>query len=171
MALRGLLEPDCQGANSLMRLGSHIRQDAAFKDEGLGPSTTFINRSDPFSSDQEFVQEFLGQIAPPQTFRMDALLKEMREIEAQSFQHRLAPPVIDEVNNGIVWANEFSYQPPVDSFASIENSRLNEIWNQSTPHSSLGMNQTFSDKPWNSEFFDESLQQMVSNQLKKKVNF
>lgn len=170
MSLRELVEPDCQGANSLMRLGNHIRHDAAFKDEGFGPSTSFINRSQQFGPDQ-LVQEFLGQIAPPQTFRMDALLQEMREIDAQSFHNQIvrAPPVIEEVHNGFDWANEFSKDnvqlppPPVDHFAAIESNEFNEYWNRPW-NPDLGVTQSLKDKPWENEFLDvnESLQQMVS---------
>lgn len=171
MSLRDLVEPDCSGANSLMRLGNQIRRDAAFKDEGLGPGTSasFINRSQHFGSDQ-LVNEFLGQIAPPQTFRMDSLLQEMREIDAQSFHNRIirAPPVIEEVNSGIDWANEFSTEN-VQRHAhgqnlNVEDKGLNDFWNQSSP-APYEMSQTFSDKPWTKEFFDvnESLQQMVSS--------
>lgn len=170
MSLRDLVEPDCSGANSLMRLGNQIRRDAAFKDEGLGPGTSasFINQSQQFGSDQ-LVNEFLGQIAPPQTFRMDSLLQEMREIDAQSFHNRIvqAPPVIEEVNSGIDWANEFStehiqHQVNNHGFA-VDDKGLNDIWNQSIP-TPYDMSQTFNDKPWAKEFFDvnESLQQMVS---------
>lgn len=170
MSLRDLVEPDCTGANSLMRLGNQIRRDAAFKDEGLGPGTSasFINRSHQFGS--ELVNEFLGQIAaPPQTFRMDSLLQEMREIDAQSFHNRIvrAPPVIEEVNSGIDWANEFSTENGQhhvnDRSFMVQDKGLNDIWNQSAPPA-FNMTQTFGDKPWTNEFFDvhEPLQQMVS---------
>lgn len=172
MSLRELVEPDCQGANSLMRLGNHIRHDTVFKDEGFGPSTSFVNRPQQFGSDQ-FVQEFLGQIAPPQSFRMDALLQEMREIDAQSFRMvQRAPLVIEEVNNGYDWANEFSsgnvqYQPNVDDFATIESKNLNEFWNQSRHNVAPGVIEELNNKPWENQFLDvsESLQQMVSVQF------
>lgn len=167
MSLRDLVEPDCSGANSLMRLGNQIRRDAAFKDDGLGagPSESFLNRSQQFGSDQ-LVSEFLGQIAPPQTFRMDSLLQEMREIDAQSFHNRIvrAPPVIEEVNSGIDWAKEFSteHRQVNDPDFVADGKGLNDIWSQS--HQPFDMAHTFSDKPWAKEFFDvnESLQQMVS---------
>ena len=115
MSLRELVEADCGGANPLMRLGSQLTRDAAYKDQGLSklpPGALMQNTSLPGSSDH-LVNEFLGQMAavPPQTFRMDALLQEMREIDAHNFQAhvvRAAPPVIDEVNNGAVWANKFA---------------------------------------------------------------
>ncbi|KAJ6635614.1 Peroxisomal targeting signal 1 receptor [Pseudolycoriella hygida] len=169
MSLRDLVEPDCAGANSLMRLGNQIRRDVAFKDEGLGPGTSasFLNRSQHYGSDQ-LVNEFLGQIAPPQTFRMDSLLQEMREIDAHSFPNRIirAPPVIEEVNSGIDWANEFSSSnvPHLSDQNSFGNNKmLNDIWNQNTPPPyDMVMAQTFTDKTWTKEFFDvnESLQRM-----------
>lgn len=161
MSLRELVEPDCQGANSLMRLGNHIRHDNAFKDDGFGPSTSFVNRPQQFGSDQ-FVQEFLGQIAPPQSFRMDALLQEMREIDAQPFPSR-SLVIREEINNGFNWANEFAsgniqYQPNVDDFGS---SKLDEFWN---PNVAPDVIQSIHGKSWQNEFLDvnEPLQQMVS---------
>lgn len=173
MSLRDLVEADCTGANSLMRLGNQIRRDAAFKDEGLsapGTSASFHNRSQQFGSDQ-LVNEFLGQIAPPQTFRMDSLLQEMREIDAQAFHNRIvrAPPVIEEVNSGIDWANEFStecgpHRPVMDQNVTVEDKGFHDIWNQSVQPPPFDMAESFDSKPWTREFFDvnESLQQMVS---------
>lgn len=119
MSLRDLVEPDCGGANPLMRLSNAVMRDAAYKDEGLSrPGPAFRTNRSP-QQQQEFgvggadqlVNEFLGQAAvvPPQTFRMDALLKEMREIDAHNFHSQVnrAPPVIEEVNNGMTWTNEF----------------------------------------------------------------
>ncbi|KAG4067450.1 hypothetical protein HA402_009687 [Bradysia odoriphaga] len=168
MSLRDLVEPDCSGANSLMRLGNQIRQDAAFKDAGLGPGASFVNRPQQFGSDQ-LVNEFLGQIAPPQTFRMDSLLQEMREIDTRSFHNRIvrAPPVIEEVNSGIDWANEFSTEHQVhqrhvsDPNLMVEDKGLHDMWNPDM-NAPFDMTQTFNDKPWAKDFFDvnESFQQM-----------
>lgn len=175
MPLKDLVEPDCSGVNSLMRLGNQIRQDAAFKDEGLGPGASFLGRPQQFGSDQ-FVNEFLGQIAPPQTFRMDSLLQEMREIDTRSFHNRIvrAPPVIEEVNSGIDWANEFStgqVQQYVND-RNFEDKDLHDIWSQGVPEP-FDMTQTFTDKPWAKEFFDvnESLQQMVRVSLRNIEHF
>ncbi|XP_046387952.1 peroxisomal targeting signal 1 receptor isoform X1 [Ischnura elegans] len=88
MALRDLVEPECGGASALVRLTSHFVQDRALKDEGLShqfpQGDSFANAT----SDQlvqEFLEGTLGGAAeathPPQTFRMDSLLEEMREIE------------------------------------------------------------------------------------------
>ncbi|KAG4073556.1 hypothetical protein HA402_000780 [Bradysia odoriphaga] len=170
MSLRELVEPDCQGANSLMRLGNHIRHDTAYKDVGFGPSTSsFVNRPHEFNGSDQLVQEFLGQIAPPQSFQMDALLQEMRDIDTQSFHNRIvqrAPLVIEEVNSGFDWANEFStanhqFPPNVDEFAAIESKHLDEFWNQNVQNIPTVV-EPLNSKPWETEFLDvsESLQQM-----------
>jgi peroxin-5 len=111
MAFRDLTEPECAGQNSLMRLGSHVTRDVALKDEGLGRSVGFASNS-RFDGN-ELVNEFLGQIVPPpQSFHMDVLLKEMREIDQQMSHRniRAAPPVIEQVNQGIDWANEYGHK-------------------------------------------------------------
>ena len=36
MAMKGLLEGDCGGANPLLRLASHYTQDRGYVDEGQG---------------------------------------------------------------------------------------------------------------------------------------
>lgn len=118
MSLRELVDADCGGANALMRMGSHFSRDHAHKDEGLGgasSSAAGMARNLPAHSGDPMVNEFLGQVRamPPQTFRMDALLQEMRDIDAQQFHAHLAraPPVIDEVHRGAVdWAKEFAHQ-------------------------------------------------------------
>lgn len=173
MSLRELVEPDCQGVNSLMRLGNQIRRDHAYKDEGFGPGTSsFVNRQHQYASD-ELVQEFLGQIAPPQSFQMDALLQEMREIDAQSFHNRMVPQrpplVIEEVNDGFNWANEFSngnvhYAPSGDEFSAVEGKRFNEFWNQNVQNIDPNVTQPLNDRQWEHEFLNvsDSLQQMVS---------
>lgn len=107
MAFRELVEGDCGGPSSLIRLASHYVQDHGLKEEG-------IRR--PFSSSEAFetpdadqlVQQFLEEPACPQTFRMDNLLQEMREID-QSIIHppRIAPEFITEIKNDLdkAWGN------------------------------------------------------------------
>lgn len=139
MSLRELVDPECGGANPLMRLGGHMIQDAARKDDGIaGPSgsSTFSNRTGQFDEHQ-LVNEFLGQIAPaPQTFRMDALLKEMREIDNHNFPAQVvcAPPVIEEVNNGsgVSWASEFAQRtgPMAGQQENADESALREMGEQ-----------------------------------------
>lgn len=108
MSFKDLVEPECGGANPLMNLGRQVTRDVAFQDEGfVGGRSAFIG------SDNDLVKEFMGQIAPaPQSFRMDVLLKEMRDIDAQNFHQRQivpGPPVIEEVNRSDMdWAKEFA---------------------------------------------------------------
>lgn len=118
MSLRELIDQECGAANPLMRLGNQIVHDTALKDEGIsGRPMPFAESS--ARSQQEFtdmsqnqlVHEFLGQMSAPapQSFRMDALLQEMREIDAQHYPLEViqAPTVSDEVHNGLSWAGEF----------------------------------------------------------------
>lgn len=120
MSLRELIDPECGGANPLMRLGQQIVHGSAHKDEGISgrpmPFAESSSRSHPSSFAQagqdQLVNEFLGQMSapPPQSFRMDALLQEMREIDAQSHPVELirAPPISAEVqNHGVSWVKEF----------------------------------------------------------------
>lgn len=119
MSLRDLIDAECGGANPLMRLGGHMLQDSARKDDGIGgagasTSTPFLDRTNvgPLN-EQQLVEEFQHQIAPaPSTFHMDPLLKEMQQIEANHFQPNVmrAPTVMDEINNSHAasWANEFA---------------------------------------------------------------
>ncbi|XP_075155286.1 peroxisomal biogenesis factor 5 [Haematobia irritans] len=107
MSLRQLVEGECGGANPLMQLGGQFTRDAAHKDD-LGSQLAF-ERS--MRQDEQMVNEFLGQVAgPPQSFQMETLLQEMREIEGQASQLQLhsAPRVIDEVSNQ--WSKEFGTQ-------------------------------------------------------------
>ncbi|XP_055311031.1 peroxisomal targeting signal 1 receptor isoform X2 [Sitodiplosis mosellana] len=122
MSLRELIDPECGGANPLMRLGNQIVQDAAHKDEGISgrpmPFAEVSSRPQQSFSEMnqnQLVNEFLGQMSAPapQTFRMDALLQEMREIDAQNYPLEVvqAPTVSAEVNNGLNWANQFHQGP------------------------------------------------------------
>ncbi|XP_061403009.1 peroxisomal targeting signal 1 receptor [Musca vetustissima] len=111
MALRQLVEGDCGGVNPLMQLGGEFTRDVARKDEGF--SQGIFERN--MRPDEQMVNEFLGQVsAPPQSFQMDTLLQEMRQIEQASCQPQAAPRVIDEVVGQ--WSkdfrNEFANQVP-----------------------------------------------------------
>lgn len=115
MSLRQLVEGDCGGLNPLMQLGGQFTRDAAHKDEGFIQAQ--FERS--MRQDEHMVNEFLGQVAgPPQSFQMETLLQEMREIEQAQMgpaQLHPAPRVIDEVNGQ--WSKEFGsamqVQPPL----------------------------------------------------------
>ncbi|KAG5343674.1 PEX5 protein, partial [Acromyrmex heyeri] len=100
MAFRELVEEDCGGSSSLIRLASHYVRDHGFKEEG-------IHR--PFSSSETFqtpdadqlAQQFLEEPACPQTFRMDNLLQEMREIDQSIHPPKTGPEIIRELKNDL----------------------------------------------------------------------
>ncbi|KAK7477925.1 hypothetical protein BaRGS_00030834, partial [Batillaria attramentaria] len=91
MASRGLVEGECGGANSLIKLTSHFTQDKAFRQEAHGASARqHVPGSVGISHPDELVGEFLaGQSVAmaPQTFHMGSLLQEMREIEEAEIAH------------------------------------------------------------------------------------
>ncbi|XP_017093178.2 peroxisomal targeting signal 1 receptor [Drosophila bipectinata] len=77
MSFRPLVEGDCGGINPLVQLGGQLTRDVARKDEGV------VQRHIEGGARLEnpLVNEFLGQVAaPPQTFRVNNLLQEMRGI-------------------------------------------------------------------------------------------
>uniref|UniRef100_A0A182N7D8 Peroxisomal targeting signal 1 receptor n=1 Tax=Anopheles dirus TaxID=7168 RepID=A0A182N7D8_9DIPT len=125
MSFKDLVEPECGGANPLMNLGRQVRRDVALQDEGLAGG-----RSSFAGGDRELVNEFMGQIAPvPQTFRMNELLKEMREIDAHNHrQQQIVGPgrSIDMVGGG-AWAEQFR----AEAGNSREESKLSSVWSQS----------------------------------------
>lgn len=133
MSFKDLVEPECGGANPLMNLGRQVTRDVAFQDEGFaGGRSAFIG------SDNDLVREFMGQIAPaPQSFRMDVLLKEMRDIDAQNFHQRQivpGPPVIEEVNRSdLDWAKEFAIDSSMGAgpYGQRAESKLTSIWSNS----------------------------------------
>uniref|UniRef100_D3TMS0 TPR repeat-containing protein n=1 Tax=Glossina morsitans morsitans TaxID=37546 RepID=D3TMS0_GLOMM len=115
MSLRQLVEGDCGGANPLMRLGNQFMKDAAHKDEGIVQAQF----EHSMRQDEAMINEFLGQVGgPPQSFHLETLLQEMREIEktAQIGSNHLrpAPKVIDQVAGQ--WSKQLSDDinvPPV----------------------------------------------------------
>lgn len=113
MSLRQLVDGDCGGVNPLMQLGGQFTRDAARKDEGF-MNAQFERNLRP---DEHMVNEFLGQVtAPPQSFQMDALLQEMREIEQTN---GMAVHGLDNTNSvSKQWTNEFNMQPSMGASSS-----------------------------------------------------
>jgi len=128
MALRGLVEGDCGGPNPLVSLTSHLTLDSAHIEDGLALQGD--NSSRIPGQGQGLVREFLSethQVAsraarPPQTFRMDSLLREMTDIEASRSRGAVpkqAPPVAHlalaaphaavhvQQGQGDMWAREY----------------------------------------------------------------
>ncbi|XP_060852199.1 peroxisomal targeting signal 1 receptor isoform X1 [Rhopalosiphum padi] len=86
MSIRDLVESDCGGSNSLVKLSTHFVQDHAFKDQDLKQSTQTAE-----SNNQRFLESSTGELADQffssmenDTFKMDDLLANMRGIEGCS---------------------------------------------------------------------------------------
>ncbi|XP_071638730.1 peroxisomal targeting signal 1 receptor [Temnothorax longispinosus] len=126
MAFRELVEGDCGGPSPLTRLTSHYVQDHGFKEEGI---------RQPFSSAEAFqvpdadqlVQQFLGESACPQTFRMDNLLQEMREIDQANHPPKAGPQIMKELKSDMdkAWENSYLTSKTLDEL------QADNIWNES----------------------------------------
>lgn len=106
MAFRDLVEGDCGGTSSLIRLASHYVQDHGFKEEGIRQP---FNSSETFQTPDadQLVQHFLEEPACPQTFRMDNLLQEMREIDQNIHPPKVGPEIMTELKSDLdkAWEN------------------------------------------------------------------
>ncbi|CAG5136051.1 unnamed protein product, partial [Candidula unifasciata] len=106
MAGRGLIEGECGGPNSLVKLTSHFVQDRGLKQEAYGAANRF-----PPPKPYELVGEFLSShhtAMAPQTFHMGSLLQEMREIEgAEMIYAPQRAPGIAELATAGNWTEEF----------------------------------------------------------------
>lgn len=108
MAFRDLVEGDCGGPSPLMRLTSHFVKDHSLKEEGV---RDIFGSASPFeagNSDQ-LVKQFLEESSVnPQTFKMESLLQEMRDIDQNIYPPVTAPGVVEELTNqDTSWANQY----------------------------------------------------------------
>jgi peroxin-5 len=108
MAMRGLVEAECGGANPLVELASHLTQDKSLRQEGL-PSvldrTADLGQAAGDTLAGQFVHEFLqetGQYDAPQTFGMQSLLEEMHHLQDEQPAERSEGTTIADQ-----WADEF----------------------------------------------------------------
>lgn len=108
MALRELVEGDCGGPSSLIHLTSHFVRDHGFKEEGIHHPFDHVEPFQTSDSDQ-LVKQFLEENPScPQTFRMDNLLQEMREIDQNIHPPIAAPGVAQELTSlDTAWANQY----------------------------------------------------------------
>lgn len=137
MSFRNLVEPNCGAPNPLMRLGTHLTDDAARKDEGLlGVSAIGHQRFD----DNPFVNEFLGESSNPSTFRMHDLMKELVGPAPMAPGQKIYDPSAD-------WAKEFSSNH-VNFELPMTNKSETDIWGPSMPQSSQSMIN------WTDQFLD-----------------
>lgn len=159
MSLRDLVDGECGGANQLMRMGAQLTRDNARKDEGFAGSSVLPGGPRPGPS-EEFVNEFLAQAGraapPPQSFRMDSLLKEMQGISQQqpSGAHG---PTFD------MWRNDFmNQQRDLFEGPSTSNQKMG-------PQVALAPPQgpSIDTMNWTREFFDEG--QVIYNTMQRSV--
>ncbi|XP_066603292.1 peroxisomal targeting signal 1 receptor [Prorops nasuta] len=160
MAMRDLVEGDCGRASSLIRLTSHFVQDHGFKEEGIHhPFETPQNFQAPDS--EHLVKQFLEE-APtcPQTFRMDNLLQEMREIDQNIHPPLPAPGIVQELSGlDTAWANQY-----LESGRHFDEYHKDDIWNtpimQNNPNVSAVSPETHElglDPKWAEEYIEHSV--------------
>lgn len=166
MAFRELVEGDCGGPSSLMRLTSHYVQDHGFKEEGIhqpfSPAETFQTQDA-----DRLVQQFLEEPACPQTFRMDNLLQEMREIDQNIHPPRAAPGVVKELSDlNTAWENLC-----FKSDKQFEELHVDNIWNtsliqQPTQEENTQFLETHKlglDSKWMEEYLEHSINSAQDN--------
>lgn len=160
MAMRNLVEGDCGGTNSLMKLTSHVTKDRAFRQEGYLPGRPGSRIQHPIErpigevTHHELVDEFLGGQSitmAPQTFHMGSLLQEMREIEGAEnvFMPQRGPAIAElAATDPGSWAQEF---------LATENERLTNDWVENFPgnNHSNQISQIPSIK-WADEYLDQT---------------
>ncbi|XP_043597465.1 peroxisomal targeting signal 1 receptor isoform X2 [Bombus pyrosoma] len=124
MALRELVEGDCGGPSSLIHLTSHFVRDHGFKEEGIRHPFDHVEPFQASDSDQ-LVKQFLEENAScPQTFRMDNLLQEMREIDQNIHPPIAAPGVAQELTSlDTAWANQY-----LESGRHFNEHHADDIW-------------------------------------------
>ncbi|XP_069117454.1 peroxisomal targeting signal 1 receptor-like isoform X2 [Argopecten irradians] len=167
MAMRNLVEGECGGSNSLMKLTSHFTQDKALRQEGLGRPQSHLgvaNRPITEISEHELVDEFLSgprTSMAPQTFHMGGLLQEMREIEEAELKYAPQRALgIAELASQDNWASEFltdgkdaGHQEWADDFMSQKPAIL--------PSTDVKWAEDYLDqsehRPWTEEFEKEVL--------------
>ncbi|XP_076284894.1 peroxisomal biogenesis factor 5 [Lasioglossum baleicum] len=130
MALRELVEGDCGGPSSLIHLTSHFVRDHGFKEEGIRHPFGHVEPFQPIDSDQ-LVKQFLEENAScPQTFRMDNLLQEMRDIDHNIHPPIAAPGVAQELTGlDTAWANQY-----LESGRHFRENHTDDIWQPDVEH-------------------------------------
>lgn len=107
MALRELVDGDCGAPSSVMHLTSHFIQDHGFKEEGIHHPFK-VDEQLPIIDSDQLVNKFLEEKSCPQTFRMDSIIQEMREIDHNIHPFIPKPGVVEELAiSDTAWANQY----------------------------------------------------------------
>lgn len=108
MAFRDLVDGDCAGPSSLIRLTSHLMQDRGYQEEGISNQRSFPAQHESALADQ-FVNQFLDETvnSAPQTFKMDNILREMQKMECNPRQEALTQERLGELGQDTAWASQY----------------------------------------------------------------
>lgn len=103
-SVREMSSEECGRVDPVLQLTSHLTADRAFRDtHGYGQQPLSESAAD------QLVEQFLEETRVlPQTFRMDGLLHEIREIESQRFAQPPVPAsyIKDQLSDDI-WAQQY----------------------------------------------------------------
>ncbi|XP_054001989.1 peroxisomal targeting signal 1 receptor [Hylaeus anthracinus] len=167
MAFRELVEGDCGGPSSLIHLTSHFVRDHGFKEEGIhrpfGPVEPF-----QASDSDQLVKQFLEENPScPQTFRMDNLLQEMREIDQNIHPPIAAPGVAQELTGlDTAWANQY-----LESGRHFNEHHTDDIWNpeiEQNPNILIQQTHELGLGPkWAEEYIEHSID-AIQNDIEKE---
>lgn len=165
MAFHELVEGECGVPSSLISLTSHFVKDHGFKEEGI--HHPFIPpESFQATNSEHLVKQFLEETSCPQTFRMDNLLQEMREID-QNIQPPVAAPGVVKELTGLdtSWANQY-----LESGKHFDEHHTDDIWNTSvtkadqTPIIQPQETHEFGlDPKWAEEYLEHSIDTIENN--------
>lgn len=177
MAMKELVEQECGGSNPLMKLTSHFTQDRALQQEGI-QNTIFGQQHAPFLekplssiTKEEMVEEFISETqrhlhhnVAPQTFNMDSLLQEMREIE-RTCQPPLPGPGVADLATSRNWAEEYLASEDI-----VQDSPLADWSKEFFPEQQMLNPDIITDTRWTEEYITSSEAKTLENSLDLVAN-
>ncbi|KAI4497026.1 hypothetical protein M0802_007772 [Mischocyttarus mexicanus] len=171
MAFHELVEAECGVPNSLIRLTSHFVKDHGFKEEGIHHPFIPPESFQPTDSEQ-LVKQFIEETSCPQTFRMDNLLQEMREIDQNIQPPVAAPGVVKELTGSDTsWANQY-----LESGRHFVEHHADDIWNASAMKNNqppiIQAQETHEfglDPKWAEEYLEHSIDSVENKITKHEV--
>ncbi|XP_043466644.1 peroxisomal targeting signal 1 receptor [Leptopilina heterotoma] len=175
MAFRDLVESDCGGLNPLMRFTSHFVQDHGFKEDGVHDHFDSREPFESTSSDQ-LVKQFLEENSMhPQTFKMDHLLQEMREIDQNVYPPVMSPCVAKELTGqDTAWATQY-----LQSGKHFDENHAEDIWNSPAIERPMATKEPLTFIPgetyelglgpkWAEEYLEQNIENAEDNEKKSE---